>query len=361
MVEIKTPNLLLRFPQLTDEAALRNCESKNRDHWSMWGTSTDSELLHDYLKQWISECQDGTAARFFIFKKENPNLIIGVCNFTQIFHGPFQACYLGYKIDSDYEGKGLMLEALQAAIQYVFEKLHLHRIMANYMPTNQRSAKLLNCLGFSIEGHAKNYLLINGHWEDHVLTALSYEDWKKHQGPNKSELMLRKMKMSDIHDIQKDFCFPWTTLETSLSKWQRYFEEQSRNERIVCIVEKKNQIIGYGSFIFEPEYLPFQETGIPLISDVWILSSERGKGYATELINYIEEVAAVQGYSSIGIGVGLYADYGSAQKLYFKLGYQPDGLGVTYKNQAVDPRLQYPADDDLVLWMTKQLDAKNLF
>jgi ribosomal-protein-alanine N-acetyltransferase len=45
--------------------------------------------------------------------------------------------------------------------------------MANYMPINTRSAKLLNRLGFKIEGYAEKYLLINGQWEDHILTALS--------------------------------------------------------------------------------------------------------------------------------------------------------------------------------------------
>jgi ribosomal-protein-alanine N-acetyltransferase len=44
--------------------------------------------------------------------------------------------------------------------------------MANYMPRNERSAKLLASLGFEREGYAKRYLQIAGQWEDHVLTAL---------------------------------------------------------------------------------------------------------------------------------------------------------------------------------------------
>jgi len=47
----------------------------------------------------------------------------------QIFRGAFHACYLGYKIDHAYEGKGLMYEALEVAIRYIFEELRLHRIM----------------------------------------------------------------------------------------------------------------------------------------------------------------------------------------------------------------------------------------
>jgi len=70
-----------------------------------------------------------------------------------------------------------MSEAVAKAIEYIFEKQKLHRIMANYMPSNERSARLLQKLRFVIEGHAKKYLLINGQWEDHILTSLTNENW----------------------------------------------------------------------------------------------------------------------------------------------------------------------------------------
>ncbi len=93
------------------------------------------------MEDWIKECKEGKAARFSIRSKEKPGVIIGLCNLTQIFYGSFQACYLGYKIDIEHEGKGIMSEALQAVIAYAFEELALHRIMANYMPSNARSGR----------------------------------------------------------------------------------------------------------------------------------------------------------------------------------------------------------------------------
>jgi len=54
----------------------------------------------------------------------------------------------------------------------VFDAMQLHRIMANYRPENERSARLLARLGFEKEGEARAYLRINGVWADHVLTAL---------------------------------------------------------------------------------------------------------------------------------------------------------------------------------------------
>jgi ribosomal-protein-alanine N-acetyltransferase len=69
-----------------------------------------------------------------------------------------------------------MFEALQASIAYMFHEQDLHRIMANHVPENVRSAALLQRLGFEREGYAREYLKINGIWRDHVLTALVKPD-----------------------------------------------------------------------------------------------------------------------------------------------------------------------------------------
>jgi ribosomal-protein-alanine N-acetyltransferase len=53
----------------------------------------------------------------------------------------------------------------------VFERMNLPRLMANYMPTNEQSGRLLRKLGFSVEGYARDYLLLQGTWKDHPLTS----------------------------------------------------------------------------------------------------------------------------------------------------------------------------------------------
>lgn len=72
-----------------------------------------------------------------------------------------------------------MQEALEPTLRYMQRQQGMHRIMANYMPHNQRSGQLLARLGFEKEGYAKDYLMINGRWRDHVLTALTTPDWVK--------------------------------------------------------------------------------------------------------------------------------------------------------------------------------------
>lgn len=175
-----TERLLLRPPCTDDLKRLQAFETRNIHHFKTWQSSLHLPL-EESLKKWVQEQAEGKACRFFLFSKTEPEDILGAVNFTQIFRGAFQACYLGYKIDSQFEGKGLMKEALQASIDYVFDELHLHRIMANYLPHNKRSAALLSRLGFIKEGFAKNYLLIDDKWEDHVLTALTNSRWIHHE------------------------------------------------------------------------------------------------------------------------------------------------------------------------------------
>lgn len=69
----------------------------------------------------------------------------------------------------------------------------------------------------------------------------------------------------------------------------------------------------------------------------------------------LAEAEAQKKSKIIGIGVGLYADYGDAQQLYIKRGYMPDGLGITYNYQPIDPGSMIRLDDALVLWFTKEL------
>jgi ribosomal-protein-alanine N-acetyltransferase len=70
-----------------------------------------------------------------------------------------------------------MTRAVAVVVEHAFEALGLHRVMANYLPENTRSARLLQRLGFETEGVARRYLLIAGEWRDHVLTARVNDAW----------------------------------------------------------------------------------------------------------------------------------------------------------------------------------------
>lgn len=136
----------------------------------------------EYMQQRVRRAHDEfereQSVRLFLFETPADQRAIGTITFDRLHRGPFQACYLGYALDEHEQGKGVMRETLQAAIAYAFAECNLHRIMANYMPTNIRSGGLLRRLGFAVEGYARDYLRIDGQWRDHILTSLTNADWR---------------------------------------------------------------------------------------------------------------------------------------------------------------------------------------
>ncbi len=105
---------------------------------------------------------------------------IGDIALSEIVRGPFQACYLGYRIGAEYEGRGYVSESVASVVEYAFTALNLHRIMANYIHANERSAAVLRRSGFTVEGMARDYLHLNGAWRDHVLTSRINPNWRVH-------------------------------------------------------------------------------------------------------------------------------------------------------------------------------------
>lgn len=126
--------------------------------------------------------------------------------------------------------------------------------------------------------------------------------------------------------------------------------------RTTCLVALRGDaVLGYGSLVWRSQYPPFVDEGRPEIQDLVVSKSWRGQGTGTALIAALEARVRAAGRLCVGIGFGLYADYGSAQKLYVRLGYQPDGRGVTYENRPVTPGGTVWLDDELVLWLVKGL------
>jgi ribosomal-protein-alanine N-acetyltransferase len=179
MVPLLTPRLVLALPEPADAHRLVEYFVRNADHLAPFEPPRPPDFLTETywrtrLAQNLREADEGVAVRLAIrARSDAAGPVIGVCNLSQIFRGPLQRCVLGFSLDRDRVGQGLMHEALARAVAYAFEELGLHRIEANHLPDNARSARLLGRLGFVTEGYAKEYLFIAGRWRDHVLTSLT--------------------------------------------------------------------------------------------------------------------------------------------------------------------------------------------
>lgn len=176
-VQILTERTIVRLGREEEAAAIVRYYTSNQEHLRPWDPERpayfyDESFWRSQLRQNLDHLSADVALRLFIFPVTDPTRVIGNISFSNIVRGVAQSCTVGYSIDAAFEGKGLMHEALKGAIDYAFGTLGIHRIEANYMPHNRRSAALLKRIGFVVEGYSRDYLRIAGQWEDHIRTAL---------------------------------------------------------------------------------------------------------------------------------------------------------------------------------------------
>lgn len=127
------------------------------------------------IRVYSQELRQGTSHSFLIFRREDHALLGGV-TLSNIRRGVAQSGSLGYWIGQPFARQGYMTEALNGTIGFAFDELGLHRIEAACLPSNQASRAVLEKIGFAEEGFAREYLRINGSWQDHRLYAMLKND-----------------------------------------------------------------------------------------------------------------------------------------------------------------------------------------
>ena len=261
---------------------------------------------------------------------------------------------LNIAVHLGWQKKGIGTKLLEHIIEWAKKSDVLEKIQLNVRASNLSAISLYQKMGFREEGRIKNRVKIKNRYIDDVIMGLDLRD--QHQASlEMHDATIREMQEKDIDHLIKAFCFPWSSVQATSNKWKQYYGEHEKQIRTVYLLEKQGQMIGYASLLRNSNYPDFKNNGIPEINDVWISAEHRGKGFGKKLVQYLEKMAHQENHSQIGIGVGLYNDYGRAQKLYVHLGYVPDGQGVTYKGEPIVPGDSYPVDDDLLIWLKKDL------
>ncbi|MBO1264568.1 GNAT family N-acetyltransferase [Proteiniclasticum sp. SCR006] len=138
---------------------------RNAEFYTLTG---QRKALDENYKQYMN----GLAINFGVYYSGK---LIGKVQLSNLVYGGFRSATLGYALHKDFEGKGLMNDALKAAISYAFEELMLHRIEASTLLDNYKSQNVLKRLGFKLVGINEKYLYINGKWQDHYTFSLISE------------------------------------------------------------------------------------------------------------------------------------------------------------------------------------------
>lgn len=175
-MRFETDRLLLRTLEASDLPILKDYLVRNRPFLSEWEPIRTEEHFKDETLMGIIQNEaigneNKTLLSLYLFPRDEEK-IIGNVVLSNIVRGPFQSCFLGYKLDEMAINKGFITEAVKKVIEIAFETYELHRIEASIMPKNIRSIRVVEKLGFEYEGLSKKYLKINGEWEDHAHYAI---------------------------------------------------------------------------------------------------------------------------------------------------------------------------------------------
>ena len=130
--------------------------------------------------------------------------------------------------------------------------------------------------------------------------------------------------------------------------------DQKEGRAIALVAEYCGNVAGYVNVYPNSQWGAFGGTGLPEIVDFGVLEKYRRHGVGTALMDAAEEIAGRYA-DMVYLGVGLHSGYGSAQRMYVKRGYIPDGSGVWYGEEVCEPYSDCRNNDALALYLSKKL------
>lgn len=165
-------------------------------------------------------------------------------------------------------------------------------------------------------------------------------------------VLIRDLQASDARIItDEEIAQGW---HQTIEKYENRLKDQAEGKCVSLVAEYKGSVAGYINVYPNATGGAFRNKGLPEIVDFGVLEKYRRRGIGAKLMDAAEAVAA-QYADTVYLGVGLHSGYGSAQRMYVKRGYIPDGSGVWYGDHVCEPYAACENDDDLVLYLSKKL------
>ncbi len=169
---------------------------------------------------------------------------------------------------------------------------------------------------------------------------------------NADEIVVRNMQLDDARILtEEEIAQGW---DGDIEKYEMRLKHQAEGKSIAFVAEYRGNVAGYINVYPNSEWGAFANQGYSEIVDFGVLIRYRNKGIGNKLMDIAEKIAS--GYSEVVyLGVGLHSGYGSAQRMYVKRGYIPDGTGVWYRDKVCGQYADCCNDDDLVLYLSKRV------
>ncbi len=175
-MKIETERLLLRPYRSADLAHMQCYATRPAFIRYLPLAAQTGKSVRTFLEARLEEQTQAERTRFsFAIEPRGLGRLVGAANVV-ITDSEHRSGYIGFGLDSDFEGQGIMTEAVAAILEFGFEQLHLHRIWATADVDNTRSWRLLERVGLAREGLLRGEKLIRGAWRDSYLYAVLETD-----------------------------------------------------------------------------------------------------------------------------------------------------------------------------------------
>ena len=177
---VKGQGVYLRPPGPNDYPEWASLREQSRAFLTPWEPIWPADDLtraafRRRLRRYAEDQRNDLAYSFLVFRSQD-NALAGGLTLANVRRGVSQAGSIGYWIGAPFTRQGLMTAAVRALIPFSFGHLRLHRLEAACIPSNKPSIALLEKTGFQREGYARQYLCINGIWQDHLLYGRLKDD-----------------------------------------------------------------------------------------------------------------------------------------------------------------------------------------
>jgi [ribosomal protein S5]-alanine N-acetyltransferase len=175
-LELHTPRLHLRpFRSSDTEALFRIFSSAQTSRYLSRPAWTSLQQAEERIAKDLAGTAKGEHLRLALETRES-HVVVGECCLFHFIEESRRA-EVGYALSADHLNQGYMNEALRALMEHAFSAIGLNRVEADIDPRNEGSARTLERLGFTKEGHLRERWIVGGEVSDTDLYGLLARDW----------------------------------------------------------------------------------------------------------------------------------------------------------------------------------------
>jgi ribosomal-protein-serine acetyltransferase len=141
--------------------------------WLPWAGAQTREATLEFIRMIRKQEASNDGFQAALVSKDS---IIGMVGFHGV-NWPHGSTTIGYWLDEDHQGRGLMTRTVRDLVDHAFDVWDLHRVEIQAAVDNHRSRAIPERLGFREEGVRREAERIGDRYNDLVLYAILAPEW----------------------------------------------------------------------------------------------------------------------------------------------------------------------------------------